>query len=116
VFVAATGTQELVRFDRSTTPAGKRAVSLPMRPDNVHWDANGKLIVAGTNPAPDGCSGAACAAGWTVVEADPDTLAFSRLGGADGSAAMQRVSAAIRLGNDIWVGSNEDRIARFSLD
>jgi hypothetical protein len=116
VYVAATGTQELVRFDRSTSPATKRAVSLPMRPDNVHWDANGKLIVAGTNPAPAGCSAAACAAGWTVVEADPDTLAFSRLGGADGRAAMQRVSAAIRLGNDIWVGSNEDRIARFSLD
>jgi hypothetical protein len=115
VYVAATGTQELVRFDRSATPAAKRVAPLPMRPDNVHWDANGKLIVAGSNPVPAGCAGTACAAGWTVVEADPETLAFSRLGGADGSAAMQRVSAAIRLGDDIWVGSNQDRIARFSL-
>jgi hypothetical protein len=43
------------------------------------------------------------------------TLAFTRLGGADQTAAMQTVSAAMRVGNDIWVGSNDDRVARFSL-
>jgi hypothetical protein len=46
---------------------------------------------------------------------DPQTLVVIRLGGADSTAAMQRASAAIRVGNDIWVGSNQDRIARFSL-
>jgi hypothetical protein len=51
--------------------------------------------------------------GWAVIEVDPDTLEVSRLGGADGTVAMQRASAAIRVGNEIWVGSNEDRIARF---
>jgi hypothetical protein len=28
---------------------------------------------------------------------------------------MQRVSSAMRVGNDVWVGSNDDRIARFRL-
>ena len=105
--VAANGTSEVVRFDRRATPMAKRAVSLPISPDNVHWDANGKLLSAGPNVAP--------ASGWSVVELDPETLAFSRLGGADQRAAMQRVSSAMRVGDDIWVASNMDRIARFSL-
>jgi hypothetical protein len=38
---------------------------------------------------------------------DPDTLAFSVLGGADGTAAMQRVSAVIRLGDEIFPAGTE---------
>jgi hypothetical protein len=116
IFVAAIGSQEVVRFDRRATPMVKRTVSLPIRPDNVHWGPDGKLLTAGPNyVAPAACSGASCATGWSVLEVDPETLAFSRLGGADQTAAMQRVSAAMRVGNDIWVGSNDDRVARFSL-
>jgi SMP-30/Gluconolactonase/LRE-like region len=116
VFVAASGTQEVVQFDRRSTPMAKRAVSLPISPDNVHWDINGKLLTAGPNyVAPTVCSGAGCASGWSVLEVDAETLAFTRLGGADQTAAMQRVSSAMRVDNDIWVGSNDDRIARFSL-
>jgi hypothetical protein len=116
VYVAAIGSQELVRFDRRATPMAKRAVSLPIRPDNVHWASNGKLLTAGPNyVAPSVCSGAGCATGWSVLEVDPETLAFTRLGGADQTAAMQAVSSAMRVGDDIWVGSNDDRVARFSL-
>ena len=116
VFVAAIGTQEVVRFDRRSTPTAKRTVSLPISPDNVHWATNGKLLTAGPNyVAPAVCSGAGCASGWSALEVDPETLAFSRLGGADQTAAMQRVSSAIRVGDDVWVSSNDDRVARFSL-
>ena len=116
VFVAAMGSQEVVRFDRRATPAAKRAVSVPIRPDNVHWAADGKLLTAGPNyVAPTVCSGTSCATGWSVLELDPETLAFVRLGGADQTAAMQRVSSAMRVGDDIWVSSNDDRVARFSL-
>lgn len=107
LFVAASGTSEVVRFDRSMTPIGKQSASLPMRPDNFHWDGNGMLLSAGRNP--DG-------AGWAAVEVDPDTLASTVLGSVDGSASMQRASAAARVGNEIWIGSNEDRIARFPLN
>lgn len=116
IYVAAIGSQELVRFDRRATPMAKRTVSLPIRPDNVHWATNGKLLTAGPNYVPPAvCSGAGCATGWSVLEVDPETLAFSRVGGADQTAAMRRVSSAMRVGDDIWVGSNDDRIARFSL-
>jgi hypothetical protein len=116
VFVAAMGTHEVVRFDRRSTPAAKRAVSLPISPDNVHWAPNGKLLTAGPNyVAPAVCSGTGCASGWAVLELDPETLTVLRLGGADQTAAMQRVSSAMRLGDDVWVSSNDDRVARFSL-
>jgi hypothetical protein len=116
VYVAAIGSQELVRFDRRATPLAKRTMSVPIRPDNIHWASNGKLLTAGPNyVAPTACSGANCATGWSVLEVDPETLAFTRLGGADQTAAMQAVSSAMRVGDDIWVGSNDDRVARFSL-
>jgi hypothetical protein len=114
IYVAAIGSHELVRFDRRATPMTKRVVSVPIRPDNIHWATNGKLLTAGPNyVAPTVCSGEGCATGWSVLEVDPETLAFSRLGGADQTAAMQAVSSAMRVGNDIWVGSNDDRIAHF---
>lgn len=116
VFVAAIGTQEVVRFDRGATPMTKRAVSVSIRPDNIHWGPDGKLLTAGPNYVPPAvCTGPGCATGWSVLEVDPETLAFSRLGGADQTAAMQAVSAAMRVGNEIWVGSNDDRVARFAL-
>jgi hypothetical protein len=116
VFVAAIGSQEIVRFDRRATPMAKRTMSVPIRPDNIHWASDGKLLTAGPNyVAPTVCSGAGCATGWSVLEVDPQTLAFTRLGGADQTAAMQAVSSAMRVGNDIWVGSNDDRVGRFSL-
>lgn len=117
LYVAASGSQELVRFDRRATPIGKRTVSMPMIPDNVHWDGDDRLLIAGRNPVdPATCADRRCPAGWTAVEADPESLTFSRLGGADPTAAMQRASAAIRVGNEIWIGSNQDRIARFPLN
>ena len=76
----------------------KRTVSVPIRPDNIHWASNGKLLTAGPNyVAPTECSGAGCATGWSVLEVDPDTLAFTRLGGADQTAAMKLFSSSRRL-------------------
>lgn len=116
IYVAAIGSRELVRLDRRTTPMTKLAMSVPIRPDNIHWSTDGMMLSAGPNSVPpEVCSGTGCATGWSVLEVDPETLAFTRLGGADQTAAMQGVSSAMRVGNDIWVGSNSDRIGVFSL-
>ncbi len=114
LFVAASGSRELVRFDLRATPLGKSTLSLPFHPDNVHWDSQGRLIVAGPNFAPGSCTGSNCPSGWTVGETDPALLTFTRLGGASGMPSMARASAAIRVGKEIWVANNEDRIARFT--
>ncbi len=116
VFVAQMGTHEVVRFDRRAKPMEKRGVALPISPDNVHWASDGKLLTAGPNyVAPEACRGSSCRTGWSVLEVDPQTLTFSRLGGADQTAAMQGVSSAMRMRDVMWVGSNDDRIARFPL-
>jgi hypothetical protein len=114
VFVAASGTRELVRFDLRATPIEKRAVSLPFHPDNVHWDSQGRLIIAGPNFAPGSCTGSNCPSGWTVADTNPAMLTFTRLGGGSGMPSMARASAAIRVGKEIWVANNQDRIARFT--
>lgn len=105
MFVAAFGSRELVRFDRSTNPVTKTTVALDITLDNVRWGAPGKLITAGGN---------AEGGGWSVVEIDAQTLAVTRVGGMDGDAAMQGVSSALQINDEIWVGTfNGDRIGYF---
>lgn len=117
MFVAAFGTREIIRFDRSTTPIGKESVSVDITPDNIRWGSEGKLLTAGGNyVAPAVCSGQGCATGWSVLEVDADTLAVTRIGGADQNAALQGVSTALQVGDQYWVGSfNDDRIGWFAV-
>lgn len=105
MYVAAFGSGEFVRFDRSVNPVYKTSVSLDIMPDNVRWGANGMLLTAGGNAAGDG---------WSVVEIDPDTLAVERIGVFDSSVALQNVSSALQIGDEIWVGTfNGDRVGHF---
>lgn len=112
IYVAAFGTREIVRFDRSSTPIGKQAVSIDIVPDNIRWGSPGKLLTAGGNyVSPDVCTGPTCATGWSILEIDAETLAVTRVGGADQNASIQGVSSALQVGNNLWVGSfNDDRI------
>lgn len=115
IYVAAFGTREIVKFDRSMTPIGKQAVAVDITPDNIRWGAPGKLLTAGGNyVSPDTCTGANCATGWSVLEVDAETLAITRVGGADQNAAIQGVSSALQVGDNLWVGTfNGDRVGYF---
>jgi hypothetical protein len=115
LFVAAFGSREIVKFDRSTTPATKTTMAVDVVLDNIRWGLDGKLLTAGNNAPAEGCEGAACQTGWSVLEIDPDTLEATRLGGADQTAALQGVSSALQIGDQIWVGTfNDDRIGHFT--
>ncbi|MES2606614.1 MAG: SMP-30/gluconolactonase/LRE family protein [Pseudomonadota bacterium] len=112
IYVAAFGTREIVKFDRSTMPIGKQTVSIDIVPDNIRWGSAGKLLTAGGNyVSPDVCTGPTCATGWSILEVDAETLAVTKIGGADQNASIQGVSSALQVGNNLWVGSfNDDRI------
>lgn len=116
MYVAAFGTREIVKFDRSATPVTRQSVTIDIVPDNIRWGADGKLLTAGGNyVSPEVCTGQGCASGWSVLELDAETLAVTRLGGADQNAALQGVSSALQVGSAIWVGTfNDDRIGYFS--
>ncbi len=111
VYVAAFGTQEIVRFDRSSTPAGSERVAVGVSPDNIRWSTDGTLYTAGGNFTED-CNGPVCGTGWSVYEIVPYNMRASRLAGAGPQAALQGVSSAVSIGNEIWVGTyGGDRIA-----
>jgi len=106
IYIAAFGSRELVRLDTASDPVAQTAVSLDIVLDNVRWGAPGKLITAGGN---------AEGGGWSVVEVDADTLEAVILGSFGGDVAMQGVSSALQVNDEIWVGTyNGDRIGYFT--
>ncbi len=106
IYIAAFGSRELVRLDTASDPVAQTAVSLDIVLDNVRWGAPGKLITAGGN---------AEGGGWSVVEVDADTLEVVNLGSFGGDVAMQGVSSALQMNDEIWVGTyNGDRIGYFT--
>ncbi|MEX2365769.1 MAG: SMP-30/gluconolactonase/LRE family protein, partial [Pseudohongiellaceae bacterium] len=115
MYVAAFGSREIVKFDRSMTPVGKQSVAVDIVPDNIRWSEDGRLLTAGGNyVSPEECSGQGCATGWSVVAIDPDTLEVERVGGADQDVALQGVSTALQVGDNYWVGTfNGNRVGFF---
>ncbi len=108
LFVAAYGTHEVVRFQRGAGPLRKDVVKLDITPDNLHWSASGKVLAAGGNHAAGGPPGAA---GWSVVEIDPATLAVRKVAGGQRLTGMQGATAAIDVDREIWIGTfNGNRI------
>jgi len=103
IYVAATGTHEIIRFDRTENPVKLKKVQINISPDNIRWGGDGLLYTAGDNPPDEG--------GWSVFGINPETLEASRVTGVDQTATMQSASAAIPIGNEIWIGTySGDRI------
>ncbi len=116
LYVAAFGDRQIVKFDRSTNPMTKTVMAVDVVLDNVRWGSPGKLLTAGNNVPAEGCEGAACQTGWSVLEIDANTLEATRIGGADQTAALQGVSSALQVGNEMWVGTfNDDRVGHFTI-
>jgi DNA-binding beta-propeller fold protein YncE len=113
MYVAAWGTRELVRFERKGDTVTRRVVPVDFAPDNLRWNRDGKLLVAGQKFVARR-EGPAGLDGWTVAVADPDTLKVTKLREVDGTAPFQGVSSALEVGDEIWVGPfRGDRIAWF---
>ncbi|HEY0962879.1 MAG TPA: hypothetical protein VGE69_11045 [Pseudomonadales bacterium] len=111
IYVAAFGTQEVVRFDLGVTPIVKDSIAVGIAPDNVRWSSSGTLYTAGGNIT-EGCGGPDCGAGWSVWEIDPMQLTAQQIVAAPDGVALQGVSTALDVGDEIWVGTyGGDRIA-----
>jgi hypothetical protein len=101
IFVSAYGTHELVRFERGDAAVRRQVIKLPITPDNLHWKAGGKLIIAGPNYPAAGPGDAS----WSVLEVDPQSLGVKKLAGGARPTGMLGVTAAIQVGNEIWIGT-----------
>jgi hypothetical protein len=103
VYVAAFGSREIVRFDRTKSPVTLEKFKIDIMPDNIHWGEDGMLYTAGNNSARG--------TGWSVFSIHPETMEIKRVTGVDQSAAMQNASSAVPVDGEIWVGTfSGDRI------
>ena len=112
LYVNAFGTREVIRYDRRAHPVTKQTIPVSVAPDNIRWGEDGRLYVVGMNYVdPASCANPPCSTGWSVFSIDPQTLSAQRVAGADAKAALQGASAAVSIGNEIWIGTyNGDRI------
>jgi DNA-binding beta-propeller fold protein YncE len=111
LFVASFGTGEVIRFDRSSTPPARETIPVGILPDNIRWTPQGTLYAAGNNTA-DFCGQPPCAEGWSVVEITPYTLVATRIAADGGESDLRDASSALRVGDEIWVGTyGGDRLA-----
>jgi len=103
VYVAAFGSREIARFDRTKSPVAMEKVPISITPDNIHWGNDGLLYTAGNNNARG--------TGWSVMSIHPETLEIKRVTGVGQTAAMQNASSAVPVDDEIWVGTfSGDRI------
>ena len=122
-YVIAFGLREVVAYARQDTRQPLwRAQAPEFMPDNIHWDGD-RLLLAGMvrdEPACGGlrkivdgvADGMTCHRGYAVAQLDPATRRFSLVAYGPPDPAFNGVSAAIILGNDLWLGSYQaDRIA-----
>jgi hypothetical protein len=97
VYVAAFGSREIARFDRTKSPVTLEKVKIDIMPDNIHWGDDGLLYTAGNNSVRG--------TGWSVFSIHPETMEIKRVNGVDQTATMQNASSAVPVDNEIWVGT-----------
>lgn len=127
-YVVAFGWHAVVIFPRAHPGRGpvRQAVAPGFMPDNIHWD-NGRLVAAGMQLDEPACGGTRkiingkaddmrCHRGYSVAQLDPATLSFRLVAYSEPNPAFNGVSAAVIIGNELWLGSYQsDRIAHRTL-
>ena len=111
IYVAAWGTQELVRFSRQNGSVKKDAVKVDFNPDNLRWAPDGMILVAGQTRNPDAPGGFGFK-GWKVVKLNPETMELIEVAKDLGESSLQNASVAIDVDGTLWIGSFQaDRVA-----
>jgi DNA-binding beta-propeller fold protein YncE len=112
IYVAAWGTQEVVRFTRRNGDFEKEAVKVDFWPDNLRWAPDGTILVAGQTRDPNTAGGNLAFKGWAIMKLDPETMEVSEVLRDRGESPLQNASVAIEVDGTLWIGSfSADRIA-----
>jgi hypothetical protein len=112
LYVAAWGTQQLVRYTRRKASIEKDVVEIDFSPDNLRWAPDGKILVAGQNRESNTAGGMSPFKGWTVAKLDPETMEVNEILKDHGESPLQNASAAIEVDGTLWIGSfRADRVA-----
>ena len=122
-YVAVSGTQTVVVYDRADTSKPARQVRTPwFNLDNIHWSRD-RLIAAGMMFDEPACGGTrkqildakgdlACHRGWVAAELDPVTMAWKILSYGEPNPAFGGIATALVMGDTLWISSFQmDRVA-----
>ncbi len=109
VYVAMSGSREIVRLALDGSQAPVRSAQLGILPDNLRWTPEGRLITTGMRYDPEvnsRCfSGQPCQPQFDIYEIAADDMAVTNLSGRFESRTMPLTTTALRVGGDLWVSS-----------
>lgn len=117
----------VLRLSRGQSPVKVDLIDVPFHPDNIHWNEDGSLLVAGQGARDiarlQECMdlsthfGKACQdVTAEVVRLDPDSLSITPVLSYPGRARVSIATVGLAVGKDIWLSSDFfDRIVRYPL-
>jgi hypothetical protein len=122
-YVAVSGTQSVVVYDRAKTAMPLRQSRTPwFNLDNIHWSGD-RLIAAGMMFDEPACGGTrkqiidrkgdlTCHRGWVAGQIDPVSMGWTILGYGEPNPAFGGIATALVVGDTLWLSSYQaDRAA-----
>jgi hypothetical protein len=109
------------RVSRGQTPVVKESLDVDFQPDNIRWQADGSLLVAGhggpDTPTIIKCLFKVCVEAASVVaRVDAKAWAVRELIRYPANETFFSSTVALQVGKEIWIGTiTGDRIARYPL-
>ncbi len=126
-FVAVSGSQTVVFYNRADTSKPTRQVKTPWwNLDNIHWSGD-RLIAAGMMFDEPACGGTRlqiierhgnlnCHRGWVAGQLDPQTLQWTILAYGEPNPAFGGIATALVIDKTLWISSFQmDRAAYRTL-
>jgi len=117
-YIAEWGNRSFMRLSRGKTPPERQEIPLGFRVDNVRWERDGTLLVAGQGEP----GGAATTSGTgnlsmsIIGRIDPKTMTYTTIVSQPTNERLSAATVAIHVGDELWAGSfRGDRIARYPL-
>lgn len=107
VFVAMSGSREVVQMWLNGKTAPRRSAKLSILPDNLRWTARGTLVTTGMQYDPEKnarCFGDKdCLPPFDVYEVTPESLAIESLSSRFTSRPLPLTTTALEVGQDLWI-------------
>ncbi|MDW8847301.1 hypothetical protein SD961_15635 [Erwinia sp. MMLR14_017] len=117
-------TESILRLSTSSGTGKTLQVNIGMKPDNLSWFGDGKLIVTGQLQSATSIFKCVafdrniCLVPFKIIEVEPDTLATVRvLADGEKMATYAAATTGLEVGNELWVSAFRNAtIARYRSD
>ncbi len=107
-YVSAWSGAELLRFDRGEggDSLAVTRLALDFLPDNLKWDADGTILVAGQRPPVSriaNCNSESCPADWVLGRIDPSTFTAQELAVATGNDKLNYATGVVQADGAYYI-------------